>query len=642
MKAIHYLIIAVVLLFANIYSLHGQTTEGKEFWLTFGASSFPYDHVDLQIRIASGNTPTIVTIYFTNLDTSVTRSMNANELFTHKLDIVERQAVYNSTMGVTNYSIHITSNEPVSVYALNFHSGSQDATNILPVTALGEEYYQMSYFSIYQDTYAVVATQNNTQVFHNGDSVTTLNVGEVYYRTATLGGSDMTGAHIIADYPVAFFAASRYVTLPFMGGLPGQSPSNLFQQLAPVKTWGKNFFVPATHLPQEVVRILVSQDNTNILVSGGTIQTDVQGAQTSLINLQAGDFVELEISGTGCFIESNNPIGVCAYQSSRLTPGVGSPAQCWIPALKQTVPYARIAAFTSNQMSFFYGHYAMVCTPKGMEDNTKVSVGGAPFADLNGGSWIENTAANMSFYRMPLTNDTATYCFTNSAGLFVLCYADGFSVSYYYLAGSAMRELDAAFYANDVHFQDLRDTAFCAGGAVNFRAEIENMEVDIDSIKWYINGFQETSALNQLVWNKILPIGNYEIKMWVLFENEDTISKTGILKIKNCELDAAFYANNVNLNLKDTVFCNKTVSFITYIERLNTSQDSIKWYIDFGDGFEEHEPALNKKQWNRDFSTGNFPVKMWARLENNVEIEVESILKMNILWIKIRNEVLKK
>jgi len=242
---------------------------------------------------------------------------------------------------------------------------------------------------------------------------------------------------------------------------------------------------------------------------------------------------------------------------------------------------------------------------------------------------------------MPLTNDTIPYIFSNPHGMIIFGYqisSQGQYRSYYYPAYSAMRELDAAFYTNDIHFQDLEEHPFCEN-EVTFRAEIENMGVDVDSIKWYINGTEYEQVRDSLEWHYTFDnIGEYEIRMWARFNN-DTISKTGTLRIKNCELDTAFYANDVNLNLIDTTFCNKTVSFITYIEGLNTTQDSIKWYIDFGDGigFVEHLPAQNQKQWIRDFPTGEYPIKMWARLENNDEIEITGTLRIEVLWIKIRN-----
>jgi hypothetical protein len=41
-------------------------------------------------------------------------------------------------------------------------------------------------------------------------------------------------------------------------------PDCLMQQLAPVNTWGKNFFVPVTIKQNDIVRIVASQNNTDI------------------------------------------------------------------------------------------------------------------------------------------------------------------------------------------------------------------------------------------------------------------------------------------------------------------------------------------------------------------------------------------
>jgi len=490
------------------------------------------------------------------------------------------------------------------------------------------------------DAYAVVATQDSTQLSCGGFDIGTLNAGQVYYKSSN-SFEDMTGTHIVANKPVAFFAVSRAAAIP----VSVTCGSSLFQQLAPVKTWSKRFFVPSSSLStRDRIRIMVSQNNTDITtIIGGTIQTDAPGAQLDSTNLQAGQFVELEVDENGCYIEANKPIGICSYFTQLLcVDSRHTPAQCWIPAIGQTVSSITVAPFISNFYSQVKVHYALICVPFGTEVNTIVSIGGAPFTNLIGGSWINNLDAGMSFYQMPLTNDTASYFFANQAGLFVLCYgiADNIGqASYYYLAGSAMRELDAAFYANDVHFQDLKDTAFCAGN-VNFRAEIENMGVDMDSIKWFING-EENLPYNQLEWSKaFLSPGNYEIRMCVRFENNDTISKADTLKIKNCEVNVAFYANNVLYSsLRDTTFCAKEVDFHTDIEGLNTEQDSIKWYIDIGDdsGFIEYVPVRNLKQWSKAFPTGVYLIKMLIRLENDDEIEITGTLRMEVFWIKMRN-----
>ena len=102
----------------------------------------------------------------------------------------------------------------------------------------------------------------------------------------------MTGYHISANKPIAHFALNT-------GAIPNPPPqstaSSLFQQMAPIRTWGKEFFVPISHTVREYVRIVASENDTKITQTGGTVRTDVQGAQTDLNNLQAGEFVELEV-----------------------------------------------------------------------------------------------------------------------------------------------------------------------------------------------------------------------------------------------------------------------------------------------------------------------------------------------------------
>ena len=610
MKRKIYIIVAFILF--SVSSLQAQTTEGTEFWLTFGANgagdgALP-NLVDLQIRIVAKDHQTNGTIFFTNLNTYVDFEIGAKQVYTYILSEIEKAAVYNSPIGnnysvITHYSAHITTTMPVTVYALNQGLSSTDATNVLPVTALGTKYYQISYTSPLSraDAYAVIATENNTQVYQDNIPVATLNRGDVYYKGRFY---DMTGACISSDKPIAHFALAG--TFAIFG-----SADNLFQQMAPMHVWGKNFFAPVSHPVRDVVRIVVSQDNTNIWQEGGTIRA-VSGAQTTLENLQPGQFVELEvpIGSNGCYIKANKPVGVLTfYGGGGLCPGgnCGDSSPAWLPPIEQSVATALIAPFIPSGNTNIHSHYAVVVTPTATRDNTKVSIGGASPTDLTGGSWIENDTAKMSFYKMPLTNATAAYYFTNPTGFLIFCYGYGNGESYYYLAYSAMRDLDASFYANDIHFQDLKDATFCANEVVNFRAEIENMGVEIDSIKWYINGFEETTTQNLLEWNKTFLPGNYEIKMWVRFENDSIISKADTLRVKSCEVNAAFYANNVHYeNLQDTVFCAKDVYFRAEIEG---QYEELKWFIDNV----EEVSAQNQEEWSKQFTTGEYAIKMQVR-----------------------------
>jgi len=88
---------------------------------------------------------------------------------------------------------------------------------------------------------------------------------------------------------------------------------------------------------------------------------------------------------------------------------------------------------------------------------------------------------------------------------------------------------EAAFFANNIHYSVLQDTAFCNKN-VNFRAEIEGLHPTAsDSIMWYIENVFETS---QATWSKPFENGTYEIKMVVHYDNDTYATLTGTLKVQ--------------------------------------------------------------------------------------------------------------
>jgi hypothetical protein len=447
MKSIQYVLISTILLMQSIFSLEAQNTEGTDFWLTFGKNHIYSNNtlLRLQIRVVGGSNQTEGRIYFTHLETYIDFNINPYGTYTYNLYLAEREAVYNTVMGITDYSMHITTSKPVSVYAYNHYPDIlDDVTNVLPVTALGTKYYHMSYtvnrisfITLLLDAYAVVAIKDNTQLYHNGELIETLNAGQVYYKTSDV---DMTGSLITSNNPIAFFAAHQGNNIP-----PDTiSCSNLFQQLPPVNTWDKKFFVPVSVMDKEIVRIVASENGTNITQTGGVIRPSIPGAIESLTNLQAGQFVELDISlsENGCYIEANNPVGVCSYFRGfwNISQFGTNPAQCWVPGLDQKISQSKIAPFIPYNTHYLSAFYALVVTPTSTKNSTTVSIGGAPPTALQGGNWYDNTIASMSFYSMPLTNITALYVFSNAGGFIIYGYAHGSlqPVSYYYLAGSAI------------------------------------------------------------------------------------------------------------------------------------------------------------------------------------------------------------
>jgi len=538
----------LALIFYIPLSLSGQTdSRGTDFWLTFGSNldraiGDAPGQVRLQIRIVGTGQAATATIWFTNLGTSRTFSVPANGVVTYQLTHAEAVAVYNLTMGVSNRSIRVTSTEPVMLYALNQSNSTTDATNVLPVPVLGTEYFQISYRSDAEtpDAYGVVAIENATRVYHDGTLVATLNAGQVYFRRAPTPFTDMTGVRVTSDKPVAFFVMNTIalVPSPHVGG----SRDVFFQQLPPVNTWGRVFFVPTTHRGVERVRILATQNGTNITQVGGTLPAVAPlGCQRRLTNLNAGQFVELEINiaNRGAFIQANHPVGVCAYLVTGPFPnlvgsiGIGDPAIAWIPSIEQMIPSAIIAPFIPIGNTNLVEHYALIVVPTAARNLTTMAVGGGAPAPMSGGTWYDHPTAGFSYYILQLANNAAlTYTFSNPEGLFVMGYGLGAAESYFYVAGSAFRTLDAAFFANNIHNQDLIANPKSVND-INFRGEIqgENISTNPGHIRWFIDGVEQTDAVDQLTWSRNLPNGTYLIVMEILGRDNVTVRIEGTLVI---------------------------------------------------------------------------------------------------------------
>ncbi|MDR1553866.1 MAG: gliding motility-associated C-terminal domain-containing protein [Prevotellaceae bacterium] len=533
MKTILKIISIIILAFPFGEKLYSQatSTQGTDFWLSFGRNwNRYYSNVNLQVRIVTSDSAT-VTFTYTESGIVNTVSIAAGSVYTHVLTDQEKYEVYSFDGGKSSKSLHIESDVPVSVYALNQYNLTADATNILPLTGLGTDYYHIAYKSntaSYGDGYTVIATEDNTEIYEDGILQDTLQKGQVY--SAYFGVVDVTGKHITSSHPTAYFVTNGGVWLPLNSG--GGSDC-LYQQLISVNKWGNNFLVPVTHRGVERIRIVASQDSTVITQTGGTIVNDNGGYSQNSLNLDRGQFVELvtTLDNCGCYISSNKPVGVCTYLIGTnynyypyLLDTDGDPAIAWVPPIEQSINGALIAPFIPTGTSALNAHYALIVTPTATKDQTTMTIGTDSATSLTGGNWCDNAISNFSFYSLPLYNTTDAYYFANPHGLTVMGYGIGHLESYYYLAGSASRDLDAAFYVNNIHYQDL-DTDFICDTAVNFRASIQYaMSTTPGYLKWFIDSIEQISVRDTLEWSGTLPVGIHNVYIEVLDMENDTIT----------------------------------------------------------------------------------------------------------------------
>ena len=616
-----FLVIKTVLLLmlfsANAFSQGANTTQGKEFWVTFGANG-PVGATDasttLQVRIVASEATTGTMTFMTD-GTTVPFSVGAGEVFTYNLSTAERAkvyGVYQSVTAGTSYSgtyyrtLHIATNKNVSVYAINLRSATTDGTNILPVTNYGTSYYSISYVpASYSDGYVVVANENNTSVYDEGIHVATLSRGEAYYYN--IRERDLTGRNITSDKPVAYFTTNQGTWIPTTLG----AGDILYQQMAPVHAWGTKFLVPVTHRGMEYVRIVASQDNTTITQTGGVVHAT---PGTGSLTLNSGEFVELEVHLTdkGCYIEADKPVAIASYLVGwrNFFPvgspdAMGDPAVAWIPAIEQSINSVIIAPFIASGSSILTEHHALIVAPTSAKNATTMAIGTGSLQSLSGGTWTDNTTSGYSFYSLPLPLDTAYY-FENTAGLTVLGYGLGRAESYYYLAGAAARKLDVSFYVDGMHNEDADGHTFCSGvSTLTIEAGVSfELHSAPGHLRWYVNGSEEISARDQKTWTKSLSIGTHTIRMVAINLGNETVEAQATFTITNPMTPGAITGNqSINTGATPSALTSTSpagggAGAITY--QWQSSTNGTTWAdITGATGLSYSPPALNATTYFR-------------------------------------------
>ncbi|MCB9506343.1 MAG: IgGFc-binding protein [Myxococcales bacterium] len=280
-------------------------------------------------------------------------------------------------------SFKIATTEPVVAYQFNplndVGVASNDASLLLPASAIGREYYVMSYpsgvafgsFAAQTGWFTIVATREGTTrvtITFTSDVLETpgtallstpadmrgilagsthtfemsqFEVLNFEAKSALFAIGDLTGSHILADRPIVVFGGHEEAVIGEGEGDDGPCcADHLEEQLFPVETWGTRIL--AVHSPPrgreaDVWRVLAAYDGTRI-----TTVPPIPGLDG--ITLSAGGFAE--VSTTQSFeVIGTEPILVAQYLVSQLDVGIssakGDPSMILaVPALQYRDDYA--------------------------------------------------------------------------------------------------------------------------------------------------------------------------------------------------------------------------------------------------------------------------------------------------------------
>ncbi len=303
------------------------TNSGTEFWLAFPEF---YDLTNAEYIIyISSNTATTGTVSIPGTGFSKNFSTVIGQVT--KISLPSVDATITQQEQVLARGIHVTSINPISVYAGTIHSARSEASLVLPIPSLGTNYRVMSYPTqtksgkLWKSEFIVVATANNTTIRITPTSNTStgktagtafsisLNQGDVYMVQANALNDDLTGTSVVsigAGHPIAVFGGHVWARI-----LCGSNSDPLYEQMFPVPTWGKSYILlPTPTSGKDVSRVMAANDNTTVTFNGLNQQTLNAGqvyefvyTQSTLVEGSAAISVGIfTITAAGC---GNSPNG---------------------------------------------------------------------------------------------------------------------------------------------------------------------------------------------------------------------------------------------------------------------------------------------------------------------------------------------
>lgn len=394
--------------------------------------------------------------------------------------------------------IHITSQKPVAVYAHIFALNVSGATLLLPVNTLGKDYISINYTQLSNSvgtgdhgeplgkpsysTFAVIGTEDNTMVeitphqtlldgkAANVPFTITLKKGEVYQG---LSAFDLTGTRIRTKSSangsckkVAVFSGSSKIaigckTINF-------SSDNLFQQVYPTSSWGKNYItVPLKGRNYDVFRIILSDPNTTVKLNGNNIPNgQFNGGLYYEFNSQAPNI-----------ITADKPIQVAQYAVTQfksiicgdIPNDVGDPEMIYLNPLEQTLDHVTLNSTSNFNIVDNYINVVIKTSSK-----STFALDGVPYTSFT-------TVPNVPDYSYAqIKVDAGVHHINAAEGFNAIAYGFGTTESYGYAAGTNLKNLNE-FIALQDPLADAPQANGCTGTTYKLQLTLPFITNDI---KW--------------------------------------------------------------------------------------------------------------------------------------------------------------
>ena len=502
MKNLKTTLLLVFALIAALPATFAQeiSTQGTDFWVSFMGNGFRDNgypsYLVTQLMISAKND---CSGSISNPQTGWSQNFTVFANTITSIDIPENQG-YNPVSSYEwdeNKGLQIVTTDTVSVYCTNIATNSFDATYVLPIQALADDYMvqtydQSSQYTVFSEiseyltsAFLIVAVEDETTIDIT-PSVETLGgkpAGQTFSVTLQRGQSyqvrskntgdlrDLSGSRVTAHdcKKIAVFNGNTLTTVPNLDN----GFDHIFEQAMPLRSWGKKFVVTqSSSRSRDFVKVTSSANNNDVSKNG-----------TIIANLQYGESYTFELSASekSCYIETTAPSAIYLFNTtgsddSGSGSGNGDPSMLWISPVEQRMTEVTFTTFSGDAAhnSSIDHHFVNIIVAS--EDVANVKFDGAlipadNFEPVNGN-------ANYSFVREEISHDVHDIACPNGFNAHI--YGFGQARGYAYLVGSKATDLSTTLFIDDIVTIDSDTISNCALEPLTFAAEISYNDYELE------------------------------------------------------------------------------------------------------------------------------------------------------------------
>lgn len=551
----------------------GQSTEGKDFWVTFmQADQDPNNELTLSLSISSREDCQVT---ISNPYTGYSEQVNVTannmalvELYSgNVLAAYARSAMETSTKvcyavnseKVDTCAIHVTATANISLFATNYKRATFDATNVLPTASLLDEYIIQTYTpsdhggvsATQGGHFAIIAAEDNTIVdycpteeteaitaakstyaftngvgmsdeelalanWQKGDTLHTpvLMKGQVYYvwtGKKDKDPGDLSGTYVKArnGKKIAVFQGNPHTNIPYQT----KERDHLFSQAMPTRYWGNTFVLTSSagrHV--DYVRILALNDGTEVRINGNLVHTfNFATDKKHYWEFKIGDQGDYAKNGS-CVVTTSCACATHLFLASKKADNVsdGDPAMLWVNPIEQQIDQVTFATYSSKNGTT--AHYVNVVT----DQPSTMSLDGASIQ-----SNFSLVDGSTTYYcaKISLGNTASSHTLkSNGANFIAHVYGFTSNESYGYSAGGATKPLTQYITINGQIFTPESQNTLCGEDTIKFAC---HPDYEYNKIEWYFGDGQSDLSNKDSVPHYYANSGTYQAYVLIYRESSN-------------------------------------------------------------------------------------------------------------------------